>query len=324
MRRIYAFNGDADGLCALQQLRLSEDDGAGEFLTGPKRKTSLVQQVQVEPGEQALVTVLDLPLQLNAEAVDRLLAAGARVRYFDHHLAGRLPAHPGLDAHIDVSPHVCTSIIVNGYLGGAHPRWALVGAFGDNLGRAARSLAATIDIAGEDVALLERLGIALNHNSYAETEADMLFQPLDLCARLRAHADPVSFAREDPAFKVLWNSYDEDLRHACDVKVFAASDEAAFYLLPDSLWATRVIGTFANHLAREAPHRAHAVALKNKNGSVAVSVRAPLERPTGAAALCLMYPTGGGREAAAGINQLPIEELDRFAQRFMQHFRRRQ
>jgi hypothetical protein len=43
-----------------------------------------------------------------------------------------------------------------------------------------------------------------------------------------------------------------------------------------------------------------------------VSVRSPLERPQGADALCRAFPGGGGRRAAAGINHLPRDELDRF------------
>ncbi len=51
-----------------------------------------------------------------------------------------------------------------------------------------------------------------------------------------------------------------------------------------------------------------------------VSVRAPLERPAGAAALCLGFQTGGGREAAAGINHLPVDSVGAFTERFLRHF----
>ena len=51
-------------------------------------------------------------------------------------------------------------------------------------------------------------------------------------------------------------------------------------------------------------------------------VRAPLERPAGAAALCLEYATGGGREAAAGINHLPLESVGAFTERFIRYFDR--
>jgi hypothetical protein len=80
-----------------------------------------------------------------------------------------------------------------------------------------------------------------------------------------------------------------------------------------------VCGVRASELARAAPRRAHADALA-PGGVWQVSVRAPLARPAGAAALCRAFPSGGGREGAAGINHLPAGELERFAARFMAHF----
>jgi len=44
--RLFAFNGDADGLCALQQLHLVEGEEGGTaapaLITGPKRRTALL------------------------------------------------------------------------------------------------------------------------------------------------------------------------------------------------------------------------------------------------------------------------------------------
>jgi hypothetical protein len=36
--------------------------------------------------------------------------------------------------------------------------------------------------------------------------------------------------------------------------------------------------------------------------------------------LCHGYATGGGREAAAGINHLPMESIGGFTERFLTHF----
>ena len=138
MPRIFAFNGDADGLCALQQLRLAEGAGQAQLVTGPKRRTALLAAVAA--GARDEVTVLDVSFHANRDAVLRLLAAGARVRYFDHHHAGQLPDDPRLEAHIDTAPTVCTSAIVDRYLGGAQRAWAAVGAYGDNLAATGRAL----------------------------------------------------------------------------------------------------------------------------------------------------------------------------------------
>jgi hypothetical protein len=90
----------------------------------------------------------------------------------------------------------------------------------------------------------------------------------------------------------------------------------AVYILPNEKWARRVSGVFSNGLARANPNRAHAVLTHKSDGSFLVSVRAPLERKTGADELCRSFPTGGGRKAAAGINALPNEMLDTFIDRF--------
>jgi hypothetical protein len=49
-------------------------------------------------------------------------------------------------------------------------------------------------------------------------------------------------------------------------------------------------------------------------------VRAPLINKQGASKLCSQFPTGGGREAAAGINDLPSDQLDSFIDKFEQSF----
>jgi hypothetical protein len=81
-------------------------------------------------------------LDVNRAGLLALLDAGVSVRYFDHHFAGDIPAHPNLDAHIDLDAKVCTSIIVDRYLEGRFRPWAAVGAFGDSLREQGRALAA--------------------------------------------------------------------------------------------------------------------------------------------------------------------------------------
>src|SRR5262245_29961497 len=108
----YVFNGDADGLCALQQLRLAAPRPAPadeRLVTGVKRDIALLDRVKPVAGDAC--TVLDVSLDVNRAGLLALLDGGVRVRYFDHHFAGDIPAHPGLDAHIDLSPDVCTSIL---------------------------------------------------------------------------------------------------------------------------------------------------------------------------------------------------------------------
>src|SRR5690348_6639742 len=169
MRRIFAFNGDADGLCALQQLWLAEGRPIDRLVTGPKRRIALLDALEARAGDE--VTALDISFDVNRAGAERVLARGASLRYFDHHYAGELPAHPRLAACIDPSPAVCTSVIVDRHLGGRCRAWAIAGAFGDNLDETARSLAAALGVAADDVELLKDLGVALNYNAYGESEA---------------------------------------------------------------------------------------------------------------------------------------------------------
>ncbi|MEX0614825.1 MAG: DHH family phosphoesterase, partial [Methylophaga sp.] len=63
MQSFDVFNGDADGICALVQLRLAAPRES-VLVTGVKRDIQLLQQVEPEAGDE--VTVLDISLQKNA------------------------------------------------------------------------------------------------------------------------------------------------------------------------------------------------------------------------------------------------------------------
>jgi hypothetical protein len=61
------FNGDADGLCALHQLRLAAPR-ACNLVTGPKRDIRPLERVDAREGDS--VTVLDISLDVNPAALD--------------------------------------------------------------------------------------------------------------------------------------------------------------------------------------------------------------------------------------------------------------
>ena len=88
------------------------------------------------------------------------------------------------------------------------------------------------------------------------------------------------------------------------------------YKFPNAAWCRRVSGVFSNQVAREAPNMAHALLVERKDGTFLVGVRAPIAKPQGAAELCIKFSSGGGRSAAAGINNLAPEEVDRFYDEF--------
>src|SRR3989338_6463664 len=157
------FNGDADGICALHQLRLAFPE-ANHLITGVKRDLSLLQHVEAASGDE--VTVLDLALSQNRDALLAMLDKWVSVRYFDHHVARDIPDHPHLTVMIDTSPDTCTSLLVNRYLSGKHLIWAVVGAFGDNLREAAHKAAEPLGLKPQQLAALRELGEYLNYNGY--------------------------------------------------------------------------------------------------------------------------------------------------------------
>lgn len=316
MTRYDVFNGDADGLCALHQLRLAAPREA-VLVTGPKRDIALLERVAAGPGDS--VTVLDLSLDRNRPALLRLLAQGVRVDYFDHHYAGEIPAHPGLQAHIDAAAGACTSTIVDRHLQGRHRLWAVVAAFGDNLAPTALALARHCGLAPRQIAALRELGQAINYNGYGETEADLLVHPAQLYRDLQPFASPFDFIARHEAPQRLAAARRDDLALAHGARPHWEGPAGTVTLLPDAPWARRVQGELANELAQAAPERAHAL-LCDFGGGWRVSVRAPLARPAGADALCRQFAGGGGRAAAAGIDLLPRAGLAEFIDRFARAF----
>jgi hypothetical protein len=310
------FNGDADGLCSLHQLRLAEPRDA-VLVTGTKREIALLSRVDASAGDR--LTVLDIALDQNRSDLVRALEAGAHCLYFDHHFPGAIPTHPRLETHIEYKPDVCTSLIVDAYLGRRFTRWAVTAAFGDNLHDAARRAATPLGLPEIQLDTLRELGECLNYNAYGDSLADLYFHPADLYRRMQPYADPLAFVRGDGAFDTLRSGYAADMALAQAVVPRVQELRRWMVVLPDEPWSRRVSGALANELARLQPSRAHAVLVSKPEG-YSVSVRAPIDAPTGADALCRKFAGGGGRPAAAGINRLASAQLADFEGAFRESF----
>lgn len=312
------FNGDADGICALTQLRLAEPRSA-TLVTGVKRDINLLKKVESESGDR--VTVLDISMDKNHDDLLRLLNAGAEVFYVDHHFAGDLPPSKKLTAIINETPDVCTSLLVNTHLKGAFAAWAVVGAFGDNLNKSANSLASSLSFSDTELTALKNLGIYINYNGYGSNLEDLHFKPEALYDLLRTYTNPLDFIRDSrESFEKLETGYHSDMSSAGNTPAERATEHTAVFMLPNQAWARRVSGVFSNNLTNNNPHRAHAVLTEKDNGNYLASVRAPLNNKTGASQLCRQFPTGGGREAAAGINDLPKQMLPEFIDTFEKQY----
>lgn len=316
MKYVDVFNGDADGICSLHQLRLAEPRDA-TLVTGPKRDLALLDRVAADAGD--VVTVLDVSADVNHESLLRLLESGAAVDYFDHHGSGIVAWHPGLRAFLDPSPDVCTGVLVDRYLGSTYRDWTVVAAFGDNLVEVAHRLARSLALKQAQIDALRDLGECLNYNAYGDDEADLVVPPVKVYHTVHQYTSPFELIRSEPLIAKLKAAQREDLEAA--ERVIAENHNTEnIYVLPDAAWSRRVRGALANRLANEEPEDAHAILTPNRYGGFTASLRAPLLRMQGAAALAHQFPTGGGRQAAAGINHLPPERLEEFRAAFRAAF----
>lgn len=311
------FNGDADGICALHQLRLN-DPMHSQLVTGVKRDIKLLSKVDAHQGDT--LTVLDISLDKNRDALLKNLNSGAHVTYFDHHYAGDIPKHPQLKSTIDTQPDTCTSLLVNNELNGRFLLWAVTAAFGDNLFKSAASAAKPLNLNKQQLEQLKQLGTYINYNGYGSSLDDLFYHPAELYKKIKPFDNPFDFINTDEAFKILQQGYQADMLSAQSVVPELNNETGEVYILPDSKSSRRVSGVFGNNLAQQNPDKAHAVVTSKGPGLYQVSVRAPLNNKNGADELCRQFETGGGRKAAAGINALPEAELPVFVQKFQQQF----
>ncbi len=317
------FNGDADGICALLQLRHAVPCES-KLVTGVKRDIKLLEKVNARSGDR--VNVLDISLDKNRTELLRNLDNGAQVFYVDHHFFGERPKHNNLKTLIDTQADICTSLLMNQYLTSSQyeeqsPLWAITGAYGDNLNKSAGILADVHNINASNREQLKALGIFINYNGYGADINDLHFAPDELFLKLYPYQNPLDFIHDrNSVFQELKTGYDEDNVHVSTIKPEYETDSAALFILPNKTWARRISGVFSNVLVNQFPDRAHAVLTKNNNGGYLVSVRAPLNNKTGADELCRQFESGGGRKAAAGINHLPDSEFQAFINKLTQQF----
>ena len=308
------FNGDADGICALHQLRLASPKKDATLITGVKRDIKLLSKI--ENVVSSTITTLDVSLDSNRVALLALLEQGNKVTYIDHHFAGTLPDSPELTSHIDTSATTCTALIVNKMLDNAHAAWAICGAFGDNLHPVALQLCDDLGFSVSERNQLREIGELLNYNGYGTTVEDLHFSPEALYQAVHRFTDPFKFHQQSNELSTLREGYATDMEEALKIDEYQTEGKNRVYIFPDTRWAKRVSGVFSNHRAREQEDSAHALITPNDDDTLRISVRAPLTDKRDADTLCHEFPTGGGRKAGAGINSLPSSMLEKFLTRF--------
>jgi hypothetical protein len=326
------FNGDADGIIALLQLRLAEPKDS-TLITGVKRDISLLKQVDVS--QATAVTVLDISLEKNNQALQALLNNHVAVFYVDHHRTGDIPTSDKLKTLLNTDANTCTSLLVNELLKGQYNTWAIAAAFGDNMYASASDLAHKAGLSKVQKNQLKELGTYINYNGYGQELSDLHFHPARLYQSLLKYPDPfVLINEENSIFSQLKTAYLTDMAKASTADVLSDNEIVKTIVLEDAAWSRRVSGVFGNDLANQSPDKAHVVITLNSlemapekandlqnEQSYTVSLRAPLNNKQGAGDICAHFPTGGGRAAAAGVNVLPKSRLDEFIQHVERYYR---
>ena len=313
MKYYDVFNGDADGICSLHQLRMTQPR-VSALVTGVKRDIKLLKKISAQ--SQDKITVLDISFQKNVEDIDRLLKTGCSIEYFDHHYAGEITLNKNLTTYIHTESNICTSLIVNNYVQSKYLGWASVGTFGDNLNKSAIELAKKLKVTKKELKSLENLGNYINYNSYGESVDNLHIHPAELYKSLFGYSNPLEFINSEKVFELLESGFNDDNKNLLNITPDHSDNKSEIYFLPNELWAHRIIGLFSNKLAQKNRKKAHAILIEMNNG-FRVSVRAPLEKPIGADELCLKFDSGGGRKAAAGINNLMNNDLEKFVSYFL-------
>lgn len=312
------FNGDADGIIALLQLQLANPTDTVK-VTGVKRDIQLMQKITPQKGD--CIRVLDISMEKNMPALHDALCVGARVMYVDHHKAGDIPNHANLFAHIDLDANMCTSLIVSNLIDKQFHLWAITAAYGDNLFAKADSEADKLNLSELQKSQLKAFGTYINYNGYGSEVADLHFSPEKLFELLLQYKSPFDAINDkNSVFYTLERAYKADMEKAANAQVLHNCDTAKVILLEDAAWARRVSGVLGNDLANQSPNKAHAVFTFNNKGSYLVSVRAPLNNKQGAVDICSKFATGGGRAAAAGINELPKTQVESFVKELVEYY----
>lgn len=317
------FNGDADGILSLVQLRqVQQRDSI--LITGVKRDIELLKQVPIDGSGNSsgkTITVLDVSMEKNADALQAQLNDGAEVFYADHHRSGDIPEHLHLDAHIDLGANTCTALIIDKLLNGEKHHWAIAAAYGDNLISVADSLAKTAGLSETKAEQLKELGTLVNYNGYGESLDDLHFSPTDLFNKLVKYSSPFDCINDaNSPFHILQKAYSQDYQKAQSASVIQDDNLLLALELEDESWARRISGVFGNQLANDNPDKAILILTQNVDSSYRVSLRAPINNKQGAGDICSQFKTGGGRAAAAGINNLPTDQLSELIETVKQNY----
>lgn len=238
------FNGDADGIIALLQLRLTNPIESIK-ISGVKRDIQLFKKIIPRTGDS--LCILDISMEKNKTELVAALDIGADVFYVDHHRSGDIPKYNNLEAHINLDANTCTSLIISELLGKKYHLWAITAAYGDNLVSVADKEAFNLGLNDKQKSQLKALGTYINYNGYGAEVSDLHFDPVDLFEQLFQCTSPFDVINQpDSVFYRLEAAYKVDMENAHSAEILLDTSTVKVVLLKDATWARRVSGVYGN------------------------------------------------------------------------------
>lgn len=305
------FNGDADGIISLHQFRL-QFPRKSELFTGVKRDVKLLRHaVDIK---NATLTVFDISLLSNSDYIENILKNNNKVSWFDHHEPGNTDLGDNFSIRVDADPNCCTNILVDKYLDGLHRPWTICGAYGDNLHEQAEKLNPCFS--ETKMRELKEIGETLNYNGYGNQESDLTVHPKDVYLDIQKYKSPFQYKKLSEIYNKINTQMKSDEAELNSSEILHTSKTGNIILLPDTKASIRYSGIYSNKQTTDNPSKAFAILTNINEDTYRISIRSPKNNPVGASKLALSFPTGGGREKAAGINELPRTELKNFIEKF--------
>jgi len=313
------FNGDADGIISLYQYRKWKPSPFAELYTGIKRDVTLLRHLtDVKSG---LINVFDISMKTNEGYIPQLINNDNTITWFDHHeMSDDENILASVMHRVDKSPDCCTAMMVDQHVGGQFRSWTICAAYGDNLHESAIKLNDQTNHSSDEMTRLKTIGETLNYNGYGNVESDLTSHPRDVYVDLTAFDCPFDYYNNSHLFVKIKEQMQQDKSALEQSTVVRSSCVGDVILLPDTPSSIRYSGIYSNQLCTDNPSKAFAILTHFDEDSYKISIRAPKDKPYGASTLALKFPSGGGREKAAGVNQLPKKDLPKFIEEFYVNF----
>ena len=311
MKHYDFFNGDADGIISLHQFRL-QFPRKSELFTGVKRDVKLLRDaVDIK---NATFTVFDISLLSNSDYIEGILKNNNKVSWFDHHEPGDTDLGDNFSIRVDADPNCCTNILVDKFIDGLHRPWTICGAYGDNLHEQAEKLNPCFS--EMTMLQLKEIGETLNYNGYGNEESDLTVHPKDVYLDIQKYRSPFQYRKLSEIYNKINTQMKSDETELNSSEILHTSETGNIILLPNTKASIRYSGIYSNKQTTDNPDKAFAILTEINDDNYRVSIRSPKNNPYEASTLALSFPTGGGREKAAGINELPKTELKKFIDKF--------